>query len=273
MNKIIHRNFIRHLLPVLVLMCTSAQAGSLNIPNNFQAGSKAMAAQVNANFTAVEAAVDGSAADIATLQSQISALTSTVNTLLGRVDDLEDALADVQAGNEFVTDLDAVVDVSNNAVTFSGVNVKINNGNGATAGPPNGLGNLIVGYDEARPIGSDKSGSHNVVVGAEHNYTQNSGLVVGVQNTISGVGASVSGGNFNTASGDNSSVSGGISGTASGANSSVTGGVSNVASGEQSSVSGGNTNLASGTGSTVSGGTELEASDVDSWAGGAYSTP
>src|SRR5262249_20239342 len=81
----------------------------------------------------------------------------------------------------------------------------------------NGLGNLIVGYNESRvfPGGrDDRTGSHNVVVGGFNNFSSFGGLVVGVLNEISGEFASVSGGNFNTASGPFASVSGGNFNTA-----------------------------------------------------------
>ena len=48
---------------------------------------------------------------------------------------------------------------------FEAVNVMVVNGPGATEGTPNGLGNLIVGYDEPSSGPGDKNGSHNLVVG------------------------------------------------------------------------------------------------------------
>ncbi|MCP4135332.1 MAG: hypothetical protein GY754_30465 [bacterium] len=159
-------------------------------------------------------------------------------------------------------------------IQFSGVNVQIVNGLGYTnsvnsnyssAGTVNGLGNLVVGYNEARGSGSDKSGSHNIIVGREHNYSSYGGLVAGLGNTIIGKYSSVSGGRYNTASGELSSVSGGWYNTAGGDYSSVSGGNHNTAGGEASSVSGGGANTASGIQSGVSGGTNNNAS-------GGYST-
>ena len=54
-------------------------------------------------------------------------------------------------------------------ITFEAVNVRIVSGSGDTNGEVNGLGNLIVGYDEPRQSGSDKTGSHNIVVGTRNN--------------------------------------------------------------------------------------------------------
>ncbi len=77
---------------------------------------------------------------------------------------------------------------------FTGVNVHVRSRSGATDGTINGLGNLIVGYNEARTTKSVKSGSHNLVVGRNHNYVSYGGLVAGYQNAVSGLYASVSGG-------------------------------------------------------------------------------
>jgi hypothetical protein len=160
-------------------------------------------------------------------------------------------------------------------VVITGANLRLVNGLGQTGcefggepSPPdcpNGLGNLIVGYNEPRPpeLGENfRTGSHNVVVGLGHNFSSFGGLVVGEVNTISGVFASVSGGQQNTASGNHSSVSGGFSNMASGFAASVTGGTRNLASGERSAVSGGEHNTASGDFAAVSGGLENTASQV-----------
>ena len=106
--------------------------------------------------------------------------------------------------------------VDGDDVTFSGVNVHIVNGTGTTDGTVNGLGNLIVGYNESRDLGNNRTGSHNIVVGDRLNYSSYGGLVVGNFNTISGSYASVSGGYGNTAKGFSSSVSGEYDRSASG---------------------------------------------------------
>ena len=161
---------------------------------------------------------------------------------------------------------------------FEGVNVQIVNGLGATNGNPldpdttepaetvtNGLGNLIVGYQELRDDGNDRTGSHAIIVGAKHNHTSFGALIAGVENVVSGAFSAVSGGGFNIASGVASSVSGGGSpdiedpdlyfgNVASGDFSSVSGGTGNEASGSNSSVSGGAGGTASGGSSSVSGG-------------------
>jgi hypothetical protein len=162
-------------------------------------------------------------------------------------------------------------------IFITGANLHIVNGLGSTdcldeqfqeiPSCPNSLGNLIVGYNESRresitceenpsdPFCPDiRTGSHNVVVGQQHNFSRFGGLVVGASNTISGDFAVVSSGENNTASGLFAAVSGGFSNTASGIYAAVSGGDINTASGDRSSVSGGSLNTASGTNSSVSGG-------------------
>jgi hypothetical protein len=83
-----------------------------------------------------------------------------------------------------------------NEVVITGANLRIVNGLGTTD-TANGLGNLIVGYNESRPPneGPDvRAGSHDVVVGRRLNFSSFGGLVVGFLNEISGRFASVSGG-------------------------------------------------------------------------------
>jgi len=143
-----------------------------------------------------------------------------------------------------------------NEVVITGANLRIVNGLGATD-TTNGLGNLIVGYNELRLFEpNERTGSHNVVVGTRHNFSRFGGAVVGSSNEISGDFASVTGGNANKASGPFSTVSGGNNNRASGEASSISGGIANVTSGPGvgSAVSGGQNNTANGEASSVSGG-------------------
>jgi hypothetical protein len=138
-------------------------------------------------------------------------------------------------------------------VRITGANLRLTNGLRATA-TTNGLGNLLVGYNEPRQGGNVETGSHNVVVGTGNNFSSFGGLVVGRQNEISGAFAAVSGGFDNTASGASAVVSGGIFNRASGESAAVSGGFDNTASASATSVSGGVGNTASGGGATVCGG-------------------
>jgi hypothetical protein len=167
-------------------------------------------------------------------------------------------------------------DTATNEVVITGANLRIVNGLGTTE-TTNGLGNLIVGYSESRALDFDeediRTGSHNVVVGKQHNFSRFGGVVVGRFNTISGDFTSVSGGEFNTASGDFSSVSVGFGNTASAFIASVSGGGQNTASGPASSVSGGQLNTASGDTAAVSGGNSNMASGAfASVSGGEFNT-
>ena len=184
-------------------------------------------------------------------------------------------------------DMSRIVDpnTGQNTVRFSGVNVQVVSGSGNTDGPINGVGNLIVGYNELRGgLGNDRTGSHNLIVGTQNNYSSFGGLVAGRFNTISGQYASVSGGQLNTASGlyasvsggttnrainFAASVSGGVRNRASNFYASVSGGQLNTASGDVASVSGGSNNTASGSFASVSGGFNRSASGQFDWRAGA----
>lgn len=146
-------------------------------------------------------------------------------------------------------------------IQFSGVNVQIVNGEGRTASI-NGDGNLVIGYDE-NPGKHEQTGSHNLILGEEQTFTSVAGLLAGIDNTISGPFASVSGGSFDRAEGFDSSVSGGRENTASREEASVSGGTRNTASGSYSSVSGGYGNAASGSYSSIAGG-EVNAAVTES---------
>jgi hypothetical protein len=150
---------------------------------------------------------------------------------------------------------------------FSGINVQVVSGAGATDAAANGKGNLIVGYNKATH-GQTRTGSHNLIVGDEHEFTSYGSFVAGFQNTVSGTFASVSGGTGNTASGTYTSVTGGDANVASGLEASVSAGFGNTASGELSSVTGGLGNIANGLEAAVSGGTGLSQPVMHGWAAG-----
>jgi hypothetical protein len=199
---------------------------------------------------------------------------------------LADLQADVAALQGETAKIDCISPTSDaDDVYFNGCNVHVQDGSGSSGNPPfNGKGNLIIGYNEDNlvPTPKDRTGSHNLVVGPEHAFSDFGGLVAGFKNTISGAHASVSGGAENNASGTFASVSGGSYNTASGESASVSGGEVNTAlnrfdsvSGgwnntaghntptllSHSSVSGGSYNTASGFAASVSGGNDNEAAN------------
>lgn len=183
-------------------------------------------------------------------------------------------------------------------VVFQGVNVKVTNGIGATASE-NGLGNLIVGYNEDEFGEADRTGSHNLVLGEAHTYASYGGIVSGYQNyvdsphagaiaaegsNVHGVRALILGGEGHEASGDGSVVLGGNSGQALATRSVVVGGRSGETHGEeavamggfdadaqavQSVALGGRFNTAEGSHSTVTGGAFRTALGPDDWVAGA----
>ncbi len=230
----------------------------------------------------VRAALD----ELAELRSRVESLESNLQDSDGDTIDvasLETRIAqnetDISNQQTLTQDMDRTTIHGQPSVTFTGVNVHVRNGLDATNGNTgdgievNGVGNLIVGYDEERDTDSDKSGSHNLVIGPEHNYTSYGGLVAGSRNAITSRNASVTGGWNNTASGRFSSVSGGHGNTASGGVSSISGGENSTASGSGSSVSGGVLNKAEGDNSSISGGISNQATGhFSSISGGASNT-
>jgi uncharacterized coiled-coil protein SlyX len=227
-------------------------------------------APVADRLAALEARLAQQDADIRVLKQGLAKAKATVSAMQGR-------MASVAAVSDLSPFVQVVPGVLNGLkgphVIFSGCNVHIRDGSGftndvsadptATGGPLKGLGNLVIGYNELRSVDaqtSGRSGSHNLIVGPGHQYSSFGGFVAGFENTISGPGASVSGGQNNTASGAFSSVTGGQANEASGLSASVSGGGSNEASGKLSSVSGGGApgpdggNTASGDFSSISGG-------------------
>jgi len=77
-------------------------------------------------------------------------------------------------------------------VYFTGCNVNVRNGTGTSTGGGNGLGNLVVGYNETDGTLA-RTGSHNVVVGPAHSYDATSSMAVGSSHTTEGECVSVSG--------------------------------------------------------------------------------
>jgi hypothetical protein len=174
------------------------------------------------------------------------------------------------------------------SVVLTGANLHLRSGSGATNGNParpfsmetitsNGLGNLIIGYNESRALaGADRdlrSGSHNLILGQGQNFTSVGGLIAGQINSISGPGASVTGGQWNSASGPCASISGGTRSAATGPCASVGGGDMNNAAGRAAAVGGGRLNTASGEAAVVNGGANRGATVPNSWAAGGLFQP
>jgi hypothetical protein len=187
-------------------------------------------------------------------QTELQILTSELGDAIGAVEALQQLLAGVSRGPD--------------TIIFSGVNLQVVNGTGQTTGMTNGLGNLIIGYNEGT-LEQTRTGSHNVVVGPEHEYTSTGGFLAGQKNTASAVAASVLGGSGNVAAALNSTVCGGKENRAQGPHSVVVAGLSNAATGLYATVSGGCDNDATNTFSSVHGGQAgLASGELGSVSGG-----
>lgn len=288
------KKLIRHTAPAFFILLSAlipCHAAEVTIPNTFQSGSTAVAAQVNGNFSAVKNAVDDNDSRVAALEALVATLSETVAAQQTRIAELEES--EVMALGSYIT-VDEDSDSRGAIVQLDGVNLQITNGLGST-GTTNGLGNLIIGYDEISTEGtryacsngidqtsalcdagggiwdnSHKSGSHYLVLGSENSYSQFGGMVAGFRNFAIRDYATVTGGYYNIATGLFSSVSGGIDNKARGANSSISGGDTNYANGDYSSISGGHLNSADGTASNVSGGYMNTADGAYSSVSGGY---
>lgn len=260
-----------------------------NNDSRISASDDALAA-LQSTLSALQDSVTELQSDLVAATNLIGNLQSELAGANAKISTLESQVAGINNTN--VIALEPYLNVTTTEgprVTFTGVNVQIVNG---AMSQINGLGNLIVGYDLPRfgvdPVCSDgdfptadacigngkvwavshKSGSHNIVGGFRNSYSSYGGLVVGQNNAINNVFATISGGRDSISGGDSSSVSGGALNVASGGAASVSGGIRNVASGDVASVSGGDSNVASGNLSSVSGGRDRIAPGLHDWAAG-----
>jgi trimeric autotransporter adhesin len=225
------------------------------------------ATTANTNIASLQTQVTSLQIQVTTANAAIGTLQSQATTANTNIASLQSLLNGVSRGPDASRN-------GYNTLVFSGMNLQVVNGTGSE-GTINGLGNLIVGYNNPNPFGltTDRTGSHNLITGDESAWSSYGGLLAGDGNFISGPFASVTGGSNNSASGVVASVSGGFSNGASGGNASVSGGSSNSASGIFASVSGGDSNIADGLNTSVSGGLENTASgDWDAILGGHSNT-
>ena len=141
--------------------------------------------------------------------AQAGPATPTGTGLAQRVAALEAQAAALQGLLACVTTSTATINgLAGPHILITGCNLHIRSGSGTTddnttfltggdgTGTLTGLGNLVIGYNEAAFLTlapGDRGGSHNLVVGSSHKYSGAAGLVAGVFNTVSGDFASVSG--------------------------------------------------------------------------------
>ena len=220
------------------------------------------------------------------LQNVIAALATLVLEQQLEMEALQQQLLSHEQGLQSLAPLLTLVPVAttstvvNNTWQIAGLNVQLLNGASNTYGTSNGLGNLILGYNEVEgghhladgslAEGEVRTGSHNLVIGSGHSYAANGAIVGGLNNTSLGHGASLLSGQSNLAGGTWSAVLGGLDNRSTGLYSCISGGHSNTASGDRASVSGGLLNLSSGIATSILGGQYLQVTEQYETASGQY---
>ncbi|MFZ4508199.1 MAG: hypothetical protein ACOYON_10950 [Fimbriimonas sp.] len=126
------------------------------------------------------------------VEQRLALLESKVTTLESKVSNLQNdkwaLVNDLANANSKIWQLEQktkFMSVSGNTTRFIGTNLQImkDSGNSLT---PNGLGNLLVGYNALRTDGkpTPRTGSHNIVLGNENAYASSMGFVGGYRNSI-----------------------------------------------------------------------------------------
>ena len=235
---------------------------------------------LEAKVTQLETSISQQAAVIAQLQANVSQQAALIASLQSSCKPLTDAqILSIVSGAGYVpgphtpaSKIEPYVTVDDdNNIYITGANLHIRSGSGSTNGEINGLGNLIIGYNESQS--NTRTGSHNVVVGPYHSYSSYGAFIAGRKNEVSGNYSSILGGFNGVVSGDYSTISGGANGIVSGAASSISGGSDGTVSGLYSIISGGAYGTASGDISSISGGVNGTASgNISSISGGFYGT-
>jgi len=267
---------------------TDVAANTSNISTNTSA--------INTNTSNISAntsAIASNDTDIAANLSSINTNITNIGNNAGAISTLQLDVSNLQASIGNLNTIFSGVTRNGSTLLFTGMNLQLVNGLGTTDGDPNpdadpntppnsavnGLGNLIIGYNENSGPFLDlirtptRTGSHNLVIGPGQEYTSYGGIVAGQNNTISAESSSVVGGGRNTASGLWSFVGGGTDNQSTGGASSVTGGSQNDASGTASSITGGSQNISSGPNASVSGGKlNIASGDTASISGGIRNT-
>jgi hypothetical protein len=197
------------------------------------------------------------------LQAQVTALQASVSALQHN---------SVQSIAPYVSvDFNVENGVKAPNITFHGANIHIVNGSGSTAST-NGLGNLIIGYDESSTTAipasalaaGDRGGSHNLVMGSGNKFTTwaSSGIVNGDANLLNAREGVILTGNGNRITGNVGPgysqwgviVTGTNQQLFDGQGSAIVGGVNNDVENLFSVILGGNANKNDGIYSTLLGG-------------------
>jgi hypothetical protein len=138
----------------LMAVVAPTPAGEVAIPNTFQSGTAAVAAEVNDNFSAVETAVNDNDSRIAALEVLVATLQATVSSQAAAITTLQSELAAVQPSRVMALDPYLTVDTASDPrgplVQLAGVNLQVVNGIGSTESI-NRFGHLIIGSDDFIP--------------------------------------------------------------------------------------------------------------------------
>ena len=151
-------------------------------------------------------------AEIVALQKEIAQIQST-NAALQRQVNLIASNPSLQIGPFVSVDPNPENGVTGPNIVFTGANLHIVNGALGT-GKVNGLGNLIIGYDEATTLNpGDRSGSHTLVMGEYNTFTSHAfgGVVFGTNNRLDSFFTSILGGTNNLGQSTSSVIVGGDS--------------------------------------------------------------
>lgn len=170
-------------LLALALGANGAVQAAVTLPYTFTAGTAAKASEVNANFAALKAAIDAievemgnHAVGIDEVEDASYVFSADIASLQAQTAYLESAVSPLASLAPFVSvSQDALNGLAGPHILFTGANVHVRNGGGGTVDDePNGLGNLILGYDE-NGAAYERSGQHNLIVGANHGFTGSGG--------------------------------------------------------------------------------------------------
>jgi uncharacterized coiled-coil protein SlyX len=167
--------------------------------------------------------------EVAQLQVTVQAQATTIDALQNKLAEQNQELAQLTATVGSHEEKLRFVSVKDTEMFITGANLNIRDGSGFTSGTPgttpNGLGNLIIGYNEcpACPPAS-RSGSHNLVLGENNRYTSFGGIVASLGNSIAGPYATITGGGHSISSGLFSTVTGGTGNKVTAQSSSISGG-------------------------------------------------
>jgi len=167
--------------------------------------------QALGRISTLETDLGAARADTMTNTSQITANTGAIASQSSAVTSNK---ADITALQMLTQDMTRATINGAASVVFESVNLHVRSGSGATNGFPsnaastspgqtstNGLGNLIIGYDESTiPPTTTKTGSHNLIIGGRHSYSSFRGVFAGWENTTAGPYATVPGVALDTAS-------------------------------------------------------------------------